>query len=238
MCSHLESLFTSKSEFQYEDIEAKAISIETAQTAGANQQFRQHLLLNERNKAADIPARTSPSLHAFAEEFEVATESFTYAEALALPQNDKHTSQIGTWMHRLYHVYFKQPSRLDAAIVLAQGAGISAVDDKFEQAVKANLSAFKRFLDTHWQTTNYQCELATLSLNELGQTVSGTVDLLLETDKGYWLIDHKTDKEQHFAKHYPQLKAYAEALKLNKPLLGVAINWVRTGCLEVKNSDV
>jgi ATP-dependent exoDNAse (exonuclease V) beta subunit len=74
--------------------------------------------------------------------------------------------------------------------------------------------------------------LPTLSINELGQTVSGTIDLLLETEKGYWIVDHKTDKIAEYSKHHAQLMAYAQALKLDKPVLGLAVHWVRFGCIE------
>jgi ATP-dependent exoDNAse (exonuclease V) beta subunit len=70
-------------------------------------------------------------------------------------------------------------------------------------------------------------------VNELGQTVSGTIDLLVETETGYWIVDHKTDKVAEYSKHHTQLMAYAKALKLDKPVLGLAVNWVRGGILEL-----
>jgi ATP-dependent exoDNAse (exonuclease V) beta subunit len=72
-----------------------------------------------------------------------------------------------------------------------------------------------------------------LALNELGQTISGNIDMLVETEQGYWIIDHKTDQKFDFKKHYAQLQNYAQALKLDKPVLGVALNWVRAGKLEI-----
>jgi len=35
--------------------------------------------------------------------------------------------------------------------------------------------------------------------------------------------------EERFIHHYPQLEAYTKCAKLNKPLPGVGINWVRYG---------
>jgi hypothetical protein len=53
----------------------------------------------------------------------------------------------------------------------------------------------------------------------------------METQEGYWIIDHKTDKTLDENKHYPQLLAYANSLTLNKPILGMMVHWVRFGQL-------
>jgi len=80
---------------------------------------------------------------------------------------------------------------------------------------------------------NIQCEVPILSVNESGQTVSGSIDMLIETEEGFWIIDHKTDKQVDFKKHTEQLVAYSSALKLDKKLLGFVINWTSTESVEI-----
>ena len=98
--------------------------------------------------------------------------------------------------------------------------------------IKQSLTNFTAWLENAWQPIQYHCELHTLSVNELGQTVSGTIDLLVKTEAGYWIIDHKTDKITEYSKHHLQFMAYEQALKPDKPVLGLAVNWVRGGLLE------
>jgi ATP-dependent exoDNAse (exonuclease V) beta subunit len=75
-------------------------------------------------------------------------------------------------------------------------------------------------------------ETPMLAKTHEGATLSGIIDLLIETENGYWIVDHKTDiktNDEQFKKHLPQLLAYAQYTKLDKPILGVAVNWVREG---------
>ncbi len=67
------------------------------------------------------------------------------------------------------------------------------------------------------------------------------MDLLVETQEGLWIIDHKTDTsddlETTFAQYYPQLQAYqktVENAQSGRKVLGVCINWVRYGKVMMK----
>jgi ATP-dependent exoDNAse (exonuclease V) beta subunit len=139
-------------------------------------------------------------------------------------------------MHRLYQVALKQPSRLDDALNMPPITQAMLTDELIAQ-IKQSLTNFTAWLENTWQPIHYHCELPTLSVNALGQTVSGTIDLLVETETGYWIVDHKTDKLAEYSKHHTQLMAYAKALKLDKPVLGLAVNWVRGCRLESINLD-
>ena len=79
-----------------------------------------------------------------------------------------------------------------------------------------------------WPTANHsqQRELPFSFTNELGQTVSGEIDLIYRTEKGDVLIDYKTfqgkvtaltDKDSDFfaGKYGLQIEYYEQALKLN-----------------------
>ena len=64
----------------------------------------------------------------------------------------------------------------------------------------------------------------------------GVADLLVETQGGFWVIDHKTDRatdEGYIFSHYwPQLNAYREALSgLGHDIAGVGLNLVNEGKL-------
>ena len=98
--------------------------------------------------------------------------------------------------------------------------------------IKQSLANFTDWLENTWQPIQYHCELPSLPVNKLGQTVSGTIDLLIETQAGYWIVNHKTDKVAEYSKHYSQLMAYAEALRLDKLVWGLEVNWVRSGVME------
>ena len=103
--------------------------------------------------------------------------------------------------------------------------------------LKEQAIAFKCYSKDELEGLAVQCEVPLLSKTQQGSTVSGSIDLLLETKEGYWIIDHKSDRvdnfEEQFAHHYPQLEAYARFTKLDKPLLGLGINWVRSGMISL-----
>jgi ATP-dependent exoDNAse (exonuclease V) beta subunit len=195
---------------------------------------KRQLMLVQRPISSVVSAVISPSGHGYEVYEGLNTLCHAYGKGLDLSALDAHlaANEIGTWMHRLYQVALKQPSRLDDAMKMSPVTDVMLGDDLRVQ-IKQSLSAFCLWLAQTWQPIQYHCELPTLSINELGQTVSGTIDLLLETEKGYWIVDHKTDKIAEYSKHHAQLMAYAQALKLDKPVLGLAVHWVRFGCVEL-----
>ena len=79
-------------------------------------------------------------------------------------------------------------------------------------------------------------EWPVLARTEEGSVLSGIADMLVQTESGIWIIDHKSDQcddyEQRFKEYLPQLEAYASALSqvsALKPIAGVGINWIRRG---------
>lgn len=230
ICAYLAGLFSNaKGVFEYEDITAKQVDVEAAEA----QTSKTQLALNAASTPKKLAATVSPSRHeasASKTAQSLDTESDNYSTGLNLNELDGHTANdIGTWIHRLYHVAIKQHSRLDAAM---QMPPINSVSDELKQAIYSELTAFQNWLTKNWYPTDYHCELPILAINPQGQTLSGTIDLLVETEQGYWLVDHKTDQQADFAKHNQQLMDYVAALKLDKPVLGVAVNWVRHGIVE------
>jgi ATP-dependent exoDNAse (exonuclease V) beta subunit len=80
----------------------------------------------------------------------------------------------------------------------------------------------------HW-------EVPIVAADRFGSVINGTIDLLVETKDGYWILDHKSDeteeREERFAIYWPQLECYARAIKeeMGAAVLGVAIHWACFG---------
>ncbi|HQT01695.1 MAG TPA: UvrD-helicase domain-containing protein [Thiotrichales bacterium] len=232
MQAYLEPLFSAASPvFTYQD---KTIhSPISAPVAVETHSTKKQLPLVQRPLPPSLSAAISPSGHDHETDDALVTQSHTYGNGLDLSLLDTHlaANEIGTWMHRLYQVALTQPSRLDDALKMPPITQAMMTDEQIAQ-IKQSLTNFTTWLENTWQPIQHHCELPTLSVNELGQIVSGTIDLLVETQAGYWIVDHKTDKVAEYSKHHAQLMAYAQALKLDKPVLGLAVNWVRVGKLE------
>lgn len=180
-----------------------------------------------------IPAVVSPSLNGHGNEaaIELEVQSFAYGQALDLSEWDQWlaANEVGTCVHKLYQVALMNPSLLNRSfLLLPQPLRTPEV----EHAVELHLESFKAWLDNTLKPLSVICEMPILSKNEPGQTVSGTIDLLVETEVGYWIVDHKTDKVQDLSKHIAQLQAYAQSLKLDKPIRHLAVNWVRGGNIQ------
>ncbi len=62
--------------------------------------------------------------------------------------------------------------------------------------------------------------------------MNGTIDLLVETPDGYWILDHKTrqmDSAEDMNKYWGQLMAYSDSLGAagkRKPVLAIGVNFV------------
>jgi len=103
------------------------------------------------------------------------------------------------------------------------------------QVINQGLGNFHSFITTQYPASNFLYEIPVNGMNEEGTIVSGIVDLLIEQDEGYWIIDHKSDQVESladaFSNHVPQLMAYKTIIDGygDKPVLGVGIHWVRNG---------
>ena len=145
----------------------------------------------------------------------------------------------GKILHRAFEVLSSHPER---AGMLADAVGYPI---KPEQAsiIAAAVSAFDLWLATNFNPQVIETEIPLLTIDSMGSIVSGTADMILETHKGLWIIDHKSDqvpsvtlRHERFNTYYPQLKCYADALKTarpEKPVKGIIINWVSFGIVAV-----
>jgi ATP-dependent exoDNAse (exonuclease V) beta subunit len=135
-------------------------------------------------------------------------------------------NDTGTLIHRFYQVYLQRPELLSK--LLEQNAHI--IKETEATLLKEHLDGFKLWMQQHLKNMiSWQSEVPILSSNEQGQTISGSIDLLVECTDGYWIIDHKTDRLRQPSAHRAQLQAYRQCLTLDKPVIGLAINWIRMG---------
>jgi ATP-dependent exoDNAse (exonuclease V) beta subunit len=230
MLSYIAPLFIKDAKFTYQDVsvEYQADLLENQKETAITTTTRCILKLDREAMPEVMDAMVSPSVHEEHEPNIPTVTNASYASACDLSGLDKryYAGEIGTWVHRLYQVLLLKPEHLALAM---QMPPVCVEDEVLSSSLQAQLVAFKQYLEKHYQPIGYECECPVLSINEQNQIVSGTIDLLLETANGFWIIDHKTDKVKDDQKHYPQLLAYAKALRLEKPLLGMMINWTRLG---------
>jgi ATP-dependent exoDNAse (exonuclease V) beta subunit len=85
-----------------------------------------------------------------------------------------------------------------------------------------------------------------IRLDDSGTVITGTIDLLVETADGFWIVDHKSDQigEAELADrvswYYPQLRAYADAVAAicpTKVVHGILLNWISLGMITVIEND-
>jgi ATP-dependent exoDNAse (exonuclease V) beta subunit len=180
-----------------------------------------------------IPAVVSPSVnHSHATEaLELKTQIAVYGAPLDLTQMDQGmaANEIGTWVHKLYQINLMNPALIERGFELLPA---SLREEVLIQQMGSHLESFRTWLENTLTPISIICEMPILSKNDKGQTVSGTIDLLVETEQGYWIIDHKTDQVADMAKHFEQLQAYQNAIRLPKPVVGLSINWVRESKIE------
>ncbi|NLC71916.1 MAG: UvrD-helicase domain-containing protein, partial [Desulfuromonadaceae bacterium] len=157
-------------------------------------------------------------------------ETFAYAQALDwrpdLPANVR-----GTILHQRFEWIGKILNREK----LSRAAAYEFTPEEFA-LIESQVKAFDSWMKGKLGATAVSTELPILTLDERGSVVTGTIDLLVETPEGLWIIDHKSDQcedlEERFLRYLPQLRAYAEAFgkaRSDKPLLGVGINWISSG---------
>ncbi len=185
-----------------------------------------------------VPAQVSPSSAEQADgsfdEEKLSLKSYGVEVDLSGIKMD--ATDLGTMIHRCYHALL-----VDQTL---SGRLFASLQEKLTQHVlnqiQEQVVAFEVYSKSGLQATDIQCEVPILSKTEQESVVSGSIDILIETETGYWIIDHKSDSVDNFLErfthHYPQLEAYAKFTKLDKPLLGVGINWVRYGKVSLLES--
>ena len=140
-------------------------------------------------------------------------------------------NELGVWMHRVNQVYLQQPKLLPRALSMAP---CSLTDKATEQALSQQLDCFHAALESLCGgIKSLQSEVPITWLNLRGQIISGVIDLLVEGDNGWWIIDHKTDKQATSKGYWEQLEAYRRILANNRNISGCVLHWTRHGVMSV-----
>ena len=156
-------------------------------------------------------------------------ESIRYHEGIDLEIELSGTA-LGTFLHRCFEVLGVN-AELAAQISAITGVEISDGD---ASSIVNSVASFERWMTDHFSAKAVHRELPLLGLDDNGSVVSGTADLVLETDGGVWIIDHKSDQvddpKMVFSNYQPQLECYSKLLNsMGYDVLGLGINWIRRG---------
>ncbi len=105
-------------------------------------------------------------------------------------------------------------------------------EEKDWKILQSTAKLFMETLSDRFQPKTLLWEVPIVAADKAGSVISGTIDLLVETKEGYWVIDHKSDetedRDERFHKYLPQLDCYAKAVSdgMRLKVAGVAIHWV------------
>lgn len=138
--------------------------------------------------------------------------------------------ELGTFLHRCFEVLGVNPALADR---LSTITGVE-LNEKNAESIANGVASFEGWLGQYFSAKSVARELPLLALDENSSVVSGTADLVVETDDGIWIIDHKSDQvddpEAAFTNYRPQLESYAKSLtNAGEKVLGMGINWIRRG---------
>jgi hypothetical protein len=157
----------------------------------------------------------------------------TYGESLDIVVEGAGVDR-GLLLHRAFEVLGGRADRTD---LLNRATG-SMLSDAILGQIGEAVSAFDRWLGKRFTPVSVRRELPILGLDEKGSVISGTLDLLVETVDGYWILDHKSDAPDdtagRFSVYRPQLARYAEIIQKafpEKPVLGTGIHWISRGAV-------
>ena len=148
-------------------------------------------------------------------------------------QND---ASIGDAFHAILAAYLIDPEIVDfhckiGAILEAHGLHADA------NAIAISVIAFHGFLTEHFKPSQILVEVPFTHHTPLGQRITGFIDLVLLTNEGAVLIDHKTypgtGLEERARTYSGQLAAYRAALEAaGHPVSSIWIHWCNQGKLQ------
>ena len=139
-------------------------------------------------------------------------------------------AELGVLLHRCFEVLGAKPEAVDS---VADLFGLDPQDPNYQSVVQ-QVTAFETWLRRQFEYTTVNREWPILALQPSGSVLSGTIDLLVSTVDGAWILDHKSDRivdgVTAFATYRAQLDAYANAtVASGTTVVGIGINWIRQG---------
>jgi ATP-dependent helicase/nuclease subunit A len=187
----------------------------------------------DQEPASLTPDSRSPSLHedgaSKVDRPPQIIETVSYADVIMIDV-EMEPMELGTNLHMCFEIGSTVPRERLRPLIN------ELVDDATLDRVMGNSAAFEDWLSSTYTHAKTSRETPLLYIDDAGSVVSGLIDLVVETDNGFWIIDHKsdrvTDTEAGFVSYAAQLEDYAQGLGKahpEKPILGIAINWIRLG---------
>ncbi|HNS91273.1 MAG TPA: PD-(D/E)XK nuclease family protein, partial [Deltaproteobacteria bacterium] len=147
----------------------------------------------------------------------------------------------GTILHRCFEVGLAGARRLGTFF----GSLCPDLGEIERERISRSIEAFRTGIESELSPAGVSVEVPLLGLDDKGSVVSGIADMVVETDKGFWIVDHKSDQAEDlqalFSFYLPQLRCYADIVGKahpEKPVCGVAINWISHGELMILPIDV
>lgn len=166
--------------------------------------------------------------------------SLQFADELQLgPESE---GRVGTFVHRVYEVLGQRPEAVDSLRAEALSVlGYEQGETLFDQLV-ASVPKFLRAVNLEWNVANVHWEVPVLGLATDGSVVNGSIDCLLESDNGYVIIDHKSDRNSESAVSYEkyalQLFSYRDVLESQGiPVEALVLHRLCFGTLLILKSD-
>lgn len=135
-------------------------------------------------------------------------------------RNGTDMSVLGTAIHACLALSFTNRNRALSIDEVEQIlAGFAVSDGVVAAAVLRQVNALHAWIKSSWENAVPYAEYPVQSVLETGQVLNGRIDLLLDTEDGWVLIDHKSsqlapDHWAQLAEEYgAQLAAYAKAIE-------------------------
>lgn len=175
-----------------------------------------------------IPARLSPSSFQALPNAKV-TETIELGDRIKT--HDRYdVTKMGDALHGVIAAYLMGQSSTETILNAHEMDKAILSHDALEAAKR-----LERFISTQFGECITHCEYPIQYQNPMGQTISGWVDLMVETETSIIIIDHKASPRQRshweeIALSYSgQLSAYADAFKRTKKPIETWIHFAMTG---------
>jgi ATP-dependent helicase/nuclease subunit A len=165
---------------------------------------------------ARLPLIVSPS-SAEAESCEVL-EHLSVGQRIVLGRGAD-MQKVGSAIHGCIAAAFASQPRVSTAPEIAAVLSGWEVRDLAPEAVLAQIGALNGWLAQRWSGARIYCEIPVEARRDSGQVLKGQIDLLLEIDHGWVLIDHKSNpggastREEIMQRYGGQLRLYKEGVE-------------------------
>jgi ATP-dependent exoDNAse (exonuclease V) beta subunit len=143
-------------------------------------------------------------------------------------------AERGLIVHRALELLCQDVPEARARMAVGQ-----SIEDADWRILQSTSKQFMETLSAEFDPTALHWEVPIVAEDKAGSVINGTIDLLVETKEGYWIIDHKSDEteawEVRFVTYWPQLECYTRAIYQGMSLrvIGVAIHWACCGQISI-----